>query len=73
MKAAAWQPDMLYAVLRERDGSSACGTLGARRAHAVHTKCASAVVEDEQSTLLGPTLSIEKVALFLEQSIFTLA
>lgn len=73
MKAAAWQPDMLYAVLRERDGSSACGTLGARRAHAVHTKCASAIVEDEQSTLLGPTLSIEKVALFLEQSIFTLA
>jgi hypothetical protein len=73
MKAAAWQPDMLYAVLRERDGSSACGTLGARRAHAVHTKCASAVVEDEQSALLGPTLSIEKVALFLEQSIFTLA
>lgn len=73
MKSAAWQPDMLYAVLRERDGSSACGTLGARRAHAVHTKCASAVVEDEQSALLGPTLSIEKVALFLEQSIFTLA
>lgn len=73
MKAAAWQPEMLYSVLRLRDGSAACGALSAQHAHDVRVKCASALVEDEQSTLLGPTLSLEKVALFLEQSIFTLA
>jgi hypothetical protein len=73
MKAAAWQPEMLYSVLRLRDGDAACSTLSAQRAHDVRAKCASALVEDEQSTLLGPTLSLEKVALFLEQSIFTLA
>lgn len=73
MKSAAWQPDMLYAVLRTRDGGNTLHPLPPAHKLAFTAQAVSAVVHDQNSTLLGPTLSLEKVALFLEQSIFTLA
>lgn len=73
MKSGAWQPDMLYAVLRKRDGEAACAPLDMRRKIAVHTAARSAEVHDELSSLLGPTLQLEKIALLIEQSISTLA
>lgn len=73
MKSAAWQPEMLYAVLRKRDGDAACAPLDTQRKLAVHHAACSAEVHDDLSPVLGPTLSLEKVALLLEQSISTLA
>jgi hypothetical protein len=44
-----------------------------QRKIAVHTAARSAEVHDDLSSLLGPTLQLEKIALLIEQSISTLA
>lgn len=73
MKAAAWRPEMLYTVLRHRDGGRACATLEPQRKLAFQNAVRRAEVHDDLSAVLGPTLELEKVALLLEQSISTLA
>jgi hypothetical protein len=70
-KMSAWRPEMLYPVLRLRDG--ACTNLGEQRKLAFRESVRSAEVHDDLSPVLGPTLNLEKVALILEQSISELA
>jgi len=68
-KAAAWRPEMLHPVLRKRDG--ACAPLEPQRKLAFERAIRGAEIHDELSPVLGPTLSLEKVALILEQSILS--
>ncbi len=70
-KTASWRPEMLYPVLRLRDG--ACTDLGVQRKLAFHEAVRAAEIHDDLSPVLGPTLNLEKVALILEQSISDLA
>lgn len=73
MKAASWRPEMLYTVLRHRDGDAACAALEPHRKLAFQAAVRRAEVHDDLSAVLGPTLELEKVALLLEQSISALA
>lgn len=66
-KYAAWHPEMVYTVVRRVDG--ACAGLSPERKLALHTQVRTAEVHDELSSLLGPTLDLEKVALILDSSI----
>lgn len=71
MKAASdqtWRPEMLHVALRHRDGT--CADLPARRKLAFEQAVRAAEVHDELSPILGPTLSLEKIAMLLEQSIY---
>ena len=70
MKAAAWHPEMIYTVLRTRDG---VGSIDPQRKLAFLTAARSAEVFDELSPALGPTLDPQKIAFILEQSISALA
>lgn len=73
MKAAAWRPEMLYAVLRKRDGGMACAPLESQRKLAFLRAARAAEIHDDLSPVLGPTLDLEKIAFLLEQSISELA
>ena len=73
MKAAAWQPEMLYTVLRQRDGADTLTPLSPTAKIALHAAVRTAEVHDDLSPILGPTLNLEKIAFILEQSISTLA
>lgn len=73
MKMAAWRPEMVYTALRHRDGRAACTALDEQRKLAFQQAVRAHEVHDDLSSVLGPTLNLEKVALLLEQSISSLA